>query len=592
MNRRMISRFRYAAIPVVCLFASWAAAEPTDEEVLKQVPAAEQVMKDEVDHWGLPFSEQLRRFSRAREAWRKSLGDQAPRDFIVGVQHGLEKTPRNKYWFKGVYGTSVSLEAARNEYESFQIAVLPEMGKTCRSATLAAEDLRLRNGQGTIPSQQVAIYRVGYVNTNRARYPSLYTGLWPDPLLPNGPLAIDGSDLGLFWVEVHVPRNATPGEYQGRLLLNVDGVSVPIQVSLVVHAFELPDRVAFPITAWTVPQLPSGEKMPLADYRAVLGELLAHGVDPISVGKDFVSLDSTDYRTLDENLEFCLARGMQVFEIPSPGDAPQKLKPLVEHLREKGWLSKAIVYSNQDEPSEAQLLSRNIPYRRQLKSMYPDLRVFLASQHFADIGEACDVWMTDVSSGRGAEFAGAHHGSAALWFYYCHMPAHADFVRPLVQAPNMLIDNEAIEQRLTLWLAWKYQTTGMFIWAGNNEWVDKDVDRSDWQEAGWKLGKKPYPYPLGGLHNGNGYLIYPGPVPSIRLKQLRDGLEDYGYLLELKKRATTATDPKLKQRAEALLAVPPTVLIGSHYFNRDPAALLAARGEMARLIDALGKSQQ
>ncbi len=570
-----------------CSIVSWAVAEPTDEELLKQTPPAEQAAQTEVDHWGLPFSEQLRRFAAARDAWRQALGPQAPQNFLVGIQHGLEKVPRNKYWFKGIYGNSASLEAARNEYENFQVAVLPDVGKTCRNVTLAAEDLRSVGGNAVLSRENVKIYRVGYVDTKPVRYPTLYTGAWPDPLLPNGSLEIAGNDLGLFWVEVHVPRDAAAGKYEGRLLLNVDGVSVSINVSLLVHDFALPDRVAFPITAWSVPQLPSGEKMSPADYRSLLGEFLDHGVDPISVGKDFVNLESADFRTLDENIEFCLARGLQLFEIPSGGDKPEQLKPLVEHLRSKGWLSKAIVYSNQDEPSASQLDARNIPYCKQMKTLYPDLRVFLASQYFPRIGEACDIWMSDISAGKGAEFAQHNHGRTSLWFYYCHMPLHADFIRPLVQAPNMEIDNEAIEHRLALWMAWKYQTEGLFIYGGNNEWTVQGVDRRDWQKTGWKMGDKPYPYPLGGLHNGNGWLIYPGPTPSVRLKQIRDGLEDFGYLLELKKRAATATDPALKKQAEAMLAVPSTVLMDAHYFNRDPAALLKVRREIAQLIDVL-----
>jgi len=191
-----------------------------------------------------------------------------------------------------------------------------------------------------------------------------------------------------------------------------------------------------------------------------------------------------------------------------------------------------------------------------------------------------------IDGPRGA-VAAKHGPTEAVWFYYCHMPLHADFVRPLVHAPNMQIDNEAIEHRLTLWLAWKYQTAGMFIWSGNNEWGAKDVDRGDWRKTGWKLTEKPYPYPLGGVHNGNGYLLYPGPTPSVRLKQLRDGLEDYSYFCELKRRAAGTTDPELKRRAEALLAVPPEVLMDPHYFNRAPGALLKVRAETARLIDAL-----
>ena len=100
-------------------------AQAADEAFLKTLPAEEQSLKDTVDHWGLAFSDQLRRFLAARAAFREALGAQAPKSFIVGTQDGLVKIPKNKYWFKGSYGVSVAWEAARNESESVQIAVLP-----------------------------------------------------------------------------------------------------------------------------------------------------------------------------------------------------------------------------------------------------------------------------------------------------------------------------------------------------------------------------------------------------------------------------------------------------------------------------------
>ena len=96
--------------------------------------------------------------------------------------------------------------------------------------------------------------------------------------------------------------------------------------------------------------MPSGEAMPPEDYRALMAEFLRHGVDPISIGRAFVSLKDNDFSILDQNLEFCFARGLQLFEIPRPGEKLERLKPLVEHLRKKGWIDKALIYSNQDEP--------------------------------------------------------------------------------------------------------------------------------------------------------------------------------------------------------------------------------------------------
>lgn len=564
---------------------SAALAGPADDKVVQSLPPEERAIKDTVDHWGLPFADQLQRLTAAVAAQREHLATAAPKGFVVGIQHGLEKVPKNKYWFKGRYSNAVVLEAAQNEYESFQVAVLPETGK--RLAQVALTPAALQDAAGhTIAADAVRIHRVAYVRTLRAPYPSLYTGLWPDGLLPNGPLAVSGTDLGLFWVEIKVPRDAAPGTYRGQLTLAADGQQVPIHVQLEVFNFALPDRVPLPIVVWTSAIDTSGKKMPVEDYRRLLAAMLEHGLDPVSIGREFYSLDQPDFALLDQNLEFCFARGLQRFEIANPGAKLERLKPLVEHLRAKGWLTKALVYSNQDEPNPEQFARDNVPYYRQFKAMYPNLPMYLASQYHAGIDQACDVWMTDVSTGAGPEFARRNRGKAELWFYYCHLPIHIDFFRPLVQAPNMQIDNEAIEQRLALWLAWKYQTPGMFIWAGNREWANKEIDRSQWETQGWRLSDKPYSFPYGGIHNGNGYLIYPGPAPSIRLKLLRDGLEDYGYLTELKRRLRKGS-PAQQEQAEALLAVPPAVLVDSHYFNRDPRGLLDTRRQIGRLIETL-----
>ena len=574
------------SVILLALCASLAHAQAVTKEYLKTLPPAEQAMKDEVDHWGLPFADQLRRFIAGRDAFRAQLGNQAVNGFVVGIQHGLDKVSANKYWFKGAYTNSVALSAARNEYENVQVAVLPDIGKTLTGVTLSATALQRVRGDGSIPAENVRIYRVGYVQPVAARYPALHRRPWPDPLLPNAPVDIAGTDLGLFWVEIKTPKDAPAGDYRGKVAVKAGDESLDIAVALHVHDFALPDRVPFPIAVWTSPRWPWNKAMTPEEYRALLAEFLRHGVDPVSVGRSFVSVKKNDFAVLDENLAFALERGLQLFELPR--GKPEALKPLVEHLRKKGWMDKAIVYSNRDEPDRETFIAQNVPHCRTVHTLYPGLRVFLASEYHPNIDQGCDIWLTDVSTGRGADFARRNKGTAQLWFYYCHLPVRIDFHRPLVQAPNMQIDNEAIEHRLTLWLAWKYETDGMFIWAGNNEWRKKDVDRTDWRTKGWQLSAKPYGFPYGGVHNGNGYLIYPGPLPSVRLKVLRDGLEDYGYLQELRKRLKQRASNDTAREAAELLAVPYSVLVDPHYFNRDPCALLQARARIAELIEALG----
>ena len=68
------------------------------------------------------------------------------------------------------------------------------------------------------------------------------------------------------------------------------------------------------------------------------------------------------------------------------------------------------------------------------------------------------------------------------------------------------------------------------------------------------------------------------------MKIIRDGLEDYGYLLALKKSLSSIKDKKLRMRAEEILKVPNTILVNSHYFNRDPQGILEVRNEIGKIL--------
>ena len=105
----------------------------------------------------------------------------------------------------------------------------------------------------------------------------------------------------------------------------------------------------------------------------------------------------------------------------------------------------------------------------------------------------------------------------------------------------------------------------------------------DWPAADLQLSPEKSTFPYAGVHNGNGFLIYPGPRPSIRLKLLRDGIEDYWYLKQVEK---SAQKESYNKDAKALLAgLTPALFVDTHYFNRDPDALLAYRLKLGEFIE-------
>ena len=107
--------------------------------------------------------------------------------------------------------------------------------------------------------------------------------------------------------------------------------------------------------------------------------------------------------------------------------------------------------------------------------------------------------------------------------------------------------------------------------------------------------------------NGDGRFMYPpetaanakpvapvldGPVDSIRLELLRDGLEDYEYFVILKRllaEKTAKLDPRSRANYEALLTVPKEVSVNLTEFTHDPATLETHRDQLARAIVELQK---
>ncbi|NLY01731.1 MAG: DUF4091 domain-containing protein, partial [Rhodopirellula sp.] len=83
---------------------------------------------------------------------------------------------------------------------------------------------------------------------------------------------------------------------------------------------------------------------------------------------------------------------------------------------------------------------------------------------------------------------------------------------------------------------------------------------------------------------GDGCLTYPtpaGPVSSIRLENIRDGLEDYDYLALL-------ADAQGQDAAKKFVG---RLVKSMTDFTHDPAALAAVRDEIADQIEIAGEAR-
>jgi hypothetical protein len=264
-------------------------------------------------------------------------------------------------------------------------------------------------------------------------------------------------------------------------------------------------------------------------------------------------------------------------------------RPLIDHLREKGWLSKAYSYWY-DEPEES-AYPMVIAGMELLKSSCPGLQRLLTEQPEPALYGAVDLWVPltgyfDPARNRARQLAGDE-----VWWYVCCGP----------RAPyaNDFIDHPALNPRLRAWQAEKYGVTGELYWHLN--WNGNKPDgspKNPWTDA------MSYTPDGGTWGNGDGFMLYPacrepsktpvlsGPVDSIRWEMLREGLEDreYFWLLreEMKRLRTVRSEAAAAalRQAEAALKTPDLLAESLTKYTRDPQPLDAAREQLAAAVEA------
>ncbi|RPJ33551.1 MAG: DUF4091 domain-containing protein, partial [Planctomycetaceae bacterium] len=133
--------------------------------------------------------------------------------------------------------------------------------------------------------------------------------------------------------------------------------------------------------------------------------------------------------------------------------------------------------------------------------------------------------------------------------------------------PYWQIDFRVLSYRIAPWLNRRYGVTGLLYWT-TVCWTSPQ--RNPWDDPGFRV-----------QFNGEGMLFYPGedagiegPVASIRLKNLRDGMEDYEYFTLLEKRGGKAIVDEVVRSAVPTWGT----------WNQDPRQLLTLRERLAREI--------
>jgi hypothetical protein len=481
--------------------------------------------------------------------------------------------------------SSVALFGARGETVDSQVIVqAPSGGLT--NLNVSASALAGPSG-ATIPASSVTLYREYYLTvTGTANYgggsnPPLGSGTYPEPLIPfNDPETgspVCGSSATLkacnatigagqnqpYWIDISVPRGATnspTGTYSGTISITAEQGSATIPVTLTVWNFELPVQPS-ELSLWTLwPPAAGNTTTTLAQAlmrNKVMGwyDVAANASsDMTNLGLNRSGLDSYYYIGIQCNGSYSSLPSTSQINAAA-ANFPAGL-PLDFYLADELNGCTGDYSAIKTMGTNAHAANRSVKTMMTINATDPNL--YGAIDHW--------VLLDSVQQWPALPFT----GGGDLWSY---TSCNAGFGN----TPEWMVDYPPINERIQAgFLNWTQGATGILYYradgwtAGNAIGSWNNVDTT---ACGGGLGRP-----------GDGIFLYPpGPIastesaPGIRLKAIRDGIQDYEYAQILK---NVGQVPFLNS------VVQPIATNWSNW-SHDPNALEGARLQLGQLLHQL-----
>ena len=512
-----------------------------------------------------------------------------------------------------------SIKAAKNEFEAFQIVI------TAGAADVAAVSAKLGTsltgpGGANIPDANVVLYAERYYNVAVPSNDEGAPGLWPDALVPDVdtyvgekrnafPVTVAAGQSGVVWVDVLVPIDQQPGDYAGSIEIDVAGAmaaSVPVQLH--VGNFVLPSTAtlssAYGMGWGTVPQVHCGGAFPFCATEDAANAIRALYVRAALEHRFTIS--NTDFQppfggsqAPFEKYVLPLINGTSAARLPGAkltsvvlDGGTSTLAQWIAYAKSKTFFDRLFYYPVDEPGTNAATWTTFATDSSSLHAADPAAQICLTSsmqdaQMFSAQNEI-DIFVPvlDQMYGRpSSSYAGDQRGkydawlaanaSRKLWMYQScdqHGCGVCGAPSPGVDYtgwPERVIDSSGVQDRAFGWVAWQERVEGELYFA------------TDYQLAtAWDDGGQ-----CAFSGSGDGTIFYPGkpsviggmtdiPIESIRMKMIREGMEDYEYLAMVAK-----TNGALATSAAAGLF--PT----AYDCAKTPEQLEAARDQLFAALD-------
>ncbi len=514
---------------------------------------------------------------------------------------------------------AASIKAAKNEFEAFQIVL---RGGAADVAGVTAKVSTPLKGPGgaAIPDANVVLYVERYYTVGVPSNDEGATGDWPDALVPDKdtyfgetrnafPVTVPSGKTRVVWVDVLVPVDQPAGDYTGALEVDVAGAAqATVPVSLHVGNFALPSTAtlgsAYGMGWATAPQVHCGGAFPFCATEdaanAIRALYLRAGLD------HRITLANSDFQppfggsqAPYEKYVLPLLNGTGPTRLPGArltsvvlDGTASTLGTWIAYAKSKGFFDRLFYYPTDEPGADATKWASFASASDSLHAADPAAQICLTSSiqdatTFSD-QDKIDIFVPvlDQMYGRmDSSYAGDQRAKydawlsartgRKLWMYQscdqhgCGACGQASPGVDFTGWPERVIDSSAVQDRAMGWVSWQENVSSELYFAVDNQLA------TAWDPNGQCAFSG----------SGDGTIFYPGktsviggaddiPIESIRLKLIREGMEDYEYLA-----AVARTNPGLaKSVADALFP-------SAYDCHKTPDQLEAARAQLFAALD-------
>ena len=539
-------------------------------------------------------------------------------------------------------GDALAFSCVKNEYEGAQLLLTAETEVT--DIELTASDLFC--GSDVLAKDNFDVYGENCFSiTESENADSPYAaGIYPDGLIPMaywkaaGENRIPAGQTRGLWVTVYIPKDTPAGVYTGSFTLTAGGRTQAVPVRVQVYDYTLTDEVTMQTLflmrsdyTFTYGELDSTVDM----MRAYYDFLLTYRLNAYNIPIESVS-DISQF--VDSVKAYYDNPKVSTYGLPSsskgngsvfyPTVAKAQVLALAEaSVKGKNYLSKLVVKNGDETDYIATLSGYENTYRTDINNNKKLLLAFdAAAAEILDDREKYAGYIANFESAEAAAQAvreipivdplcyaatyltaradnpiapatleaelltttgiwcpkteaveaeyltavqeAARGYGAKLWWYTANIPTWPQ--------PTYHIDTNPLSARVMSWMQRAYGI------AGNLYWAVTSVDSGDdvYSEAAWPAGDGCLVYP------GAKYGHY-GPLPSMRLERIRDGMEEYELLAALEQKlAAYAQEKDTPFDVQAVMrTLYERLFIGAQAYD-DPETFAAVRETLLQMLSA------